>query len=117
MRGSFIVGLLIAVSLSACANVPAASPSAAQEAKKFTPQPNRASIYIYRVGVLGANVPFTIAVDGRILGQTVPGTFLLAEVEPRHHKVMCAQENIALVDLAAESGHNYFVRQEGAFGI
>lgn len=79
------------------------------EAANFRTQPGKAAIYVYRrSGVIGSGVAHPAFLDGRILGNNGPGTFLLANVSPGSHIVSAG---VTQVELTAEPGEVYFVRQ------
>lgn len=79
------------------------------EAAAFRAQSGKAAIYVYRrSGFVGGAVAHPVYLDGRILGNNGPGTFLLANVSPGSHVVSAG---VTQVELTARPGKVYFVRQ------
>lgn len=79
------------------------------EAANFRARPGKSAIYVYRrSGFVGGGVAHPVYLDGRILGNNGPGTFLLANVSPGSHIVSAG---VTQVELTAALGKVYFVRQ------
>lgn len=98
--------------ITACASVPKADGVLVASARSFTPTPGRARIYVVRIkSMFGASLAQPVIVDGRIIGTTGPGTFLMTEVEPGPHVVSAAaQGNAQAQQIEAEAGQCYFVK-------
>ena len=107
---SLALALLAAAPLSGCASVPRAAPSLDVEAKSFTPSPGKARLYVVRPSsIMGAAVALHVVVDGRELGSTSRGTYLMTEVAPGEHTVGSkTMENSDQEKLTAEAGRSYF---------
>ncbi|MFZ4856937.1 MAG: hypothetical protein ACOYL3_11120 [Desulfuromonadaceae bacterium] len=72
--------------------VPLASEQADAEAKRFQPQPGKASIYVIREDrFAGQNVLFQVSLDGKDNGKLSRGTYFLFTVPPGKHVVDFAQ--------------------------
>ena len=81
------------------------------EAKRFSPPPDKANIYVVRPSyVAGSAVLIQVYLDGKILGSVAEGTYLLFEVDPGANKIeVITKENQDAVTLNTEAGENYFV--------
>ena len=104
------LSLLAVGPLAGCASVPRAAPSLDVEAKSFTPSAGKARLYVVRPSsMVGAAVALHVVVDGRELGSTSRGTYLMTEVEPGEHTIGAkTMENADQEKLAAEAGRSYF---------
>ena len=72
--------------------VPLASEQADVEAKRFQPEPGKASIYVIREDTFyGQNVLFQVSLDGKDQGKLSRGTYFLFTVPPGKHLVDFAQ--------------------------
>ena len=72
--------------------VPLASEQADVEAKRFHPQPGKASIYVIREDIFaGQNVLFQVSLDGRDQGKLSRGTYFLFTVPPGEHIINITQ--------------------------
>jgi hypothetical protein len=97
--------------LVGCASVPMTSASLDSDAKKFQPEPGKASIYLNRKGTFaGDDEIIQIVLDGRIVGALAPGTYELLSVAPGEHVLMNSgpYENVVQAKINAEQGNNYF---------
>jgi hypothetical protein len=63
------------------------------------------------------SVKMSVALDGRILGDTAAKTFLLASVDPGPHALVSKAENDARLEFVAEPGKNVYVWQEVKMGL
>jgi Protein of unknown function (DUF2846) len=107
LRGFFVMPS--ACLLVSCATVAMAPERQSAEAANFRAQPGKAAIYVYRrAGFVGGGVAHPVYLDGRILGNNGPGTFLLASVSPGSHIVSAG---VTQVELTVAPGEVYFVRQ------
>jgi hypothetical protein len=104
------LSLLSVAPLSGCASVPKAAPALDVEAKSFTPSPGKARLYVVRPSsMVGSAVALHVVVDGRELGSTSRGTYLMTEVEPGEHTIGSkTMENSDQEKVAADAGHSYF---------
>ena len=108
---------LAVLALAGCASVPTASTEQDAKAKDFSPLAGKATLFIYRNETFGAAVPMTVVVNGKSLGQTAAQTFFRLNVLPGKYVVESHAENVSTVNIAAESGKNYFVWQEVKMGF
>jgi S1-C subfamily serine protease len=103
--------------ISGCATMPTAPLEVGIEAKSFTPNPQKAIIYIYRdERYWGAALSMSINLDNINIGETVGSSFYKVEVEAGLHKVESFSANKARLVLTVEAGKIYFVRQEVKYG-
>jgi len=109
--------LLLLATVAGCASVPMASLDDDTEAKNFTVRTDKASIYLYRNEVFGGAIPLTVALDGKVAGQTGPQTYFLWEVEPGPHEVSSISENTSTLALDTEAGKAYYIWQEVKMGL
>jgi hypothetical protein len=102
--------LAVAGPLTGCASVPKAPPALDVEAKSFSPSEGKARLYVVRPdAMMGAAVVLHVIVDGRELGSTARGTYLMTEVEPGAHTVGSrTAENADQERVTAEAGRCYF---------
>ena len=106
-----------AVWLAGCASVPMASITEDAAAKTFAVPPGKSSIYVYRNETFGAGVPMTVALNGKVAGQTGAQTYFVFQVDPGAHEVSSISENTAVLRLTTEPGKPYFVWQEVKMGL
>ena len=79
-RGFCLLLLAINLLLSGCASVPMAAFGEENEAKTFSIKSDTAKVYVYRTSSFtGSAVALQVSVDGRIVGTTGVGTFLMFE--------------------------------------
>jgi hypothetical protein len=109
--------VLVLALLSGCASVPMASSEADAQAKTFAVKPGKANIYVYRHETMGAAIPMTVSLNGRVVGQTASKTYFLFEVDPGNYEVTSHTENVDTLRLAAAAGRNYYVWQEVKMGL
>src|SRR5687767_12446186 len=95
-----------------CASVPLASLEDDTKAKTFTVKSGKANIYVYRNETFGGAVSMTVALNGKVAGQTGAQTFFLWEVDPGPYEISSISEGTSLIKLTAEAGKSYFVWQE-----
>ena len=86
-------------------------------AKTFAVPDGKASLYVYRNESLGGAIPMTVALNGKVAGQSGPQTYFLFHVDPGTHEVSSIAENTSLLRVTAESGKAYFVWQEVKMGV
>jgi hypothetical protein len=83
-----ISGCVQAAMIITPATVPLASEPADVEAKRFQPQPGKASIYVIRGDIFaGQAVLFQVSLDGKDQGKLSRGTYFLFTVPPGEHVV------------------------------
>lgn len=108
---------ILAAMLTGCASVPMASLDQDAKAKDFTPQPDKATLFIYRNETFGAAIPITVSVNDRTIGQTASKTYFRFNVNPGRYKIKAHAENVAELSVDAISGRNYFIWQEMKMGM
>ena len=83
-----ISGCVQAAMILTPAIVPLASEQADVEAKRFLPQPGKASIYVIREDIFaGQATLFQVSLDGKDQGKLSRGTYFLFTVPPGKHVV------------------------------
>ncbi|PRC94525.1 DUF2846 domain-containing protein [Solimicrobium silvestre] len=115
-----IVGIFIAamvVLLTGCASVPMASLAQDSKAKEFTPDQNKASLYIYRNETIGAAISMPVSVNGATIGETASKTYFQLDLLPGAYNLKSEAENDSNLALTLIAGKNYFVWQEVKMGI
>ncbi len=114
-----VIGLLVLGAIG-CASVPKTSAALDAEAKKFVPEPGKGSIYVRRGGGVGAAVLMPVLLDGRIVGNLAPDTFLLLIVPPGGHVVgtsLAYAEAAGQQKINIEAGNNYFFKVSIRMGM
>jgi len=119
IRNSFslYVLLFLASVVSGCASVPMASIDEDAKAKTFAVREGKSNIYVYRNESFGGAIPMTVALDGKVAGQTGPQTYFLLEVDNGPHEVSSIAENTSTIKLDVAPGNSYFVWQEVKMGM
>jgi hypothetical protein len=119
MKFSYLAAAAIAVAclVSGCASVNKASDSASAQAKTFTPVTDKAVVYIYRNEILGAAIKMPVNIDGTLVGETGPKSFLRLGVTPGKHTISSLAEKNADLNIDLEAGHTYYVWQEVKMGL
>jgi uncharacterized protein YceK len=119
MKRSFFAAAALAVALlvSGCANVQKASKADSEQAKTFAPVGDKAVLYIYRDESFGSAIKMPVSVDGVMVGETGPKSFLQLTVAPGHHTIMSHTETNPTVDIDAKAGQSYYVWQEVKMGM
>ena len=103
--------------IAGCASVPMASIDQDTKAKDFIPLPNKPSLYIYRNESFGSEIPITVVVNGKALGQTAAKTYFRLNLWPGRYNIESYAENVSRLSLLAEAEKNYFVWQEVKMGL
>ena len=113
----YSVFLLLALLVSGCASVPMSSMDDDAKAKTFSVRQDKSNIYLYRNETFGAAIPMTVALDGKVAGQSAAQTFFLWEADPGAHEVSSIAENTTTLKLNTEAGKAYYVWQEVKMGM
>ncbi len=113
-----LVCLAVVLASSGCAATVTLMPESLDaDAKRFSPPPDKANLYLTRTSSLGAAVLFQVYLDGKLSGSVALGTYLLLAVEPGKHQVsVLTQESQAALTIDAAPGGNYFVNVVPKFG-
>lgn len=110
------IAVMVAM-LTGCASVPMASLDQDAKAKDFTPQSDKATLFIYRNETFGAAIPITVSVNERTIGQTASKTYFRFNVNPGRYKIKAHAENVAELSVDAIAGRNYYIWQEMKMGM
>lgn len=86
------------------------------EAKRFITEINKANIYLYR-NKINSDIRMPISLDGKVIAQTTPRTYLKLTVDPGLHELASEQGNFSSLTIYTKAGKNYFVLQEIISGI
>ncbi len=93
-----------------CQTTTLQSGSSDASAKRFVAEAGKSKVYVYRLsGLAGAARVEAVFLDGRMIGQNGPGTFLVADLPPGRHTISTTASSIT-VD--ANVGTPCFVRQK-----
>lgn len=111
----FLLWLVLVI--TGCASVPMASIEEDIKAKSFATPANKASLYIYRNENFGGAIPLSVAVNGRVLGQTAAMTYFKLDVLPGKYTIESYAENVSTLNVSAEAGNNYYIWQEVKMGM
>jgi PBP1b-binding outer membrane lipoprotein LpoB len=103
--------------LTGCASVPMASVERDTAAKSFAVKPDKANIYVYRNETIGSAIKMPVALNGKLVGDTGPTTYMVLEVPPGTHTILSKTENDSTLTINAVGGRNYFVWQEVKMGM
>lgn len=108
---------LILMGLVGCASVPMGDLQQDAAYKLFSAKPDVAGIYIVRNEFMGAAYRMEVYLDGKLLGQTAPYTYLYTEVSPGNHIVTSnATENSDSLEVDTVAGRLYYIWQEVILG-
>ncbi len=116
-RSRVVLSAVAVVLTAGCASVPMAPPAADLAAKKFEPLPGTASLYVYRNESFGSAIRMNVALNGVLLGDTGPKTYLYTPVAPGRYVVTSKAENDSEAAIDAKAGANYFLWQEVKMGL
>ena len=95
-----------------------AQPAHAQEdARRATPPPGRALVFVFRNdGVpLAAQVP--VVVNTELLGELANGTFVMATISPGNTYLSIGDRVLSTLYFVAAANQSYFVRIEATYGL
>lgn len=109
--------LLIALALillSGCATTQMLEP---EQPPDLSVKEDSALLVILRDTFFGGAIVFWNYLDGKLIGETMGNTYIVAEVPPGEHYVVTETENTAVAHLDFEAGKRYFLRQGIAMGI
>ena len=116
-RSFLTILLLMALFVGGCASVPMTSMEEDTKAKSFAVPTNKSLIYMYRNETYGGAILLTVALDGKVAGQTGPRTYFLWEIDPGSHELSSFSENTSTLKINTEAGKAYFVWQEVKMGM
>src|SRR5258708_2090489 len=97
MKTGIFAGCFVAIIvLSSCVSLQEASPREVQLASG-APSAAKAKLFVYRPNrFLSGGLVHRVYVDGRLLGSTASGTFLVTEIEPGRHMITAGADQHAL---------------------
>lgn len=117
LRHIAVAAIVIACLVSGCASVNKAGRDASTQAKTFSPITDKAVVYIYRDEILGSAIKLHVSVDGIVVGDTGPKSFLQLALPPGPHTITSRGEKIASLSLDTQAGQTYYVWQEVKMGM
>ena len=113
MQSKLLITIGAAVLLMGCLpQIRMADPAVSTQAKQFKAPPRgKAGVYVYRNGIMDGRTDLWL--DGKCLGMLQTGAFFYAEVEGgQTHRIATQSDFVSdHVDVKAEAGKLYFVRQ------
>ena len=116
--------VLVGIFLTSCLSTPffavtspMASLSEDRQAKKFTPIPGKATIYIYRDEFLAVEERMEIIVDSKSIANAVLYSYVKLELSPGIHEVVSRTEKDAKLVIDIRDGQVYFIQLKCAPGL
>jgi len=108
-------GALLLVAL--CSLVSALPARAQEDARRATPPPGRALVFVYRNDrvPLAAQVP--VVVNTELVGELANGTFVTATVSPGNTYLRIGDRVLSTLYFVAAANQRYFVRVEATYGL
>lgn len=118
-NATVLMMLVFSAYIAGCATVPMASDKEDVARKEFSAPPqDYAGLYIYRNSSLGGALKKNVYVDGDYIGESAPKTYFYIVVVPGDHVLSTESEfSDNSLELHAESGQNYFIRQYIKLGV
>lgn len=92
-----------------CASTPQATAERDAEAKQFASNPGSSTLYVYRTDFGSSDSDSVLWIDGKLIGATLPRTFFRVNVDPGHHTLNGAGNDVGKVVLETRPGEIYFV--------
>ena len=92
-----------------CASTPQASPARDAEAKEFRTHPNAGTVYVYRAEHDRLEDLSVLYIDGRLIGETLPGAYFRIDTTPGRHVLHGVGSDMGKIALDTRPGHLYFV--------
>jgi hypothetical protein len=115
MRSALIIVPVVCVvlaGLAGCAATPLSSAESDADAKRFETAANAAIIYIYRPTGYGGHGVSTIWIDGRLVGETLPGTFFRVPVRPGRNRLTVSGADAGRLEIDTKTEGVYFVETQ-----
>lgn len=100
--------------LAGCASTPEASLASDADAKRFETAMNSAVIYIYRPTGYGGHGVTTIWVDGRLVGETLPGTYFRVPTRPGRTRITVSGNDAGRLEIDTKAEGVYYVETQVA---
>lgn len=124
-RRSILGALVAGALLAGCAAAPKrggpsarAAPEIELAAKQFQPpKPGLAAVYVYRTTRSLGGFPTGLLLNGQLVGATEGRSFLWFWVGPGKHQLVTNAGNDAMLEIEAQPGATYFVRQDVGMGF
>jgi uncharacterized protein DUF2846 len=117
LRHIAVAAIVIACLASGCASVNKAGRDANAQAMTFSPITDKAVVYIYRDEILGSAIKLPVTVDGIVVGETGPKSFLQLALPPGTHTITTMGEKGSSLSLDAQAGQTYYYWQEVKVGV
>ena len=95
--------------VTGCAATPQASREHDADAKQFGTHPNAATIYVYRSELDRLEDQTTLYLDGRVVGETLPGTYFRLDATPGRHVLQGIAADTGRFTIDTRIGELYFV--------
>ena len=96
--------------IGGCSTTPEASRASDADAKRFESVPRAAIIYVYRPDIRGG--VSTVWVDGRLVGQTVSGTYFRVPVRPGRNVIATSGGDMGRIEINTREESVYFVEMQ-----
>jgi hypothetical protein len=105
------IALFAAAALLAagCASTPQASRERDAEAKQFQAHPGTAAVYVYRSEHDRLADASVLYLDGRIVGDTLPGAYFRIDAQPGRRVLHGVGADMGRITLDARPGRLYFI--------
>lgn len=92
-----------------CASTPQASRERDAEAKEFHTHPNAGTVYVYRSAHDRLRDSSVLYLDGRIIGETLPGGYFRVDTTPGRHLLHGIGVDTGRITVETRPGELYFV--------
>jgi len=112
-----LITIVMTLFLAGCASVPMASGEQDVKAKEFATVADKANLYIYRNELIGAAIPMSVDINGKLVGQTAAKTYFQLLLDPGVYNLTSRAENDSMLSITLEANKNYFVWQEVKMGF
>lgn len=111
MSRSLIALFFAAAALLAagCASTPQATREHDAQAKRFETHPGTAAVYVYRSGRDRLADASVLYLDGRIIGDTLPGAYFRIDAQPGRRVLHGAGADLGRIPFDARPGRLYFI--------
>jgi hypothetical protein len=107
--GIWALLLVASVLGGGCASTPEAPRDRDAEAKEFRTHPNAGTIYVYRSEHDRLEDDAVLYMDGRIVGQTLPGAYFRVDTVPGRHVLSGSGIDTGKITIDTRPGGLYFV--------
>ena len=92
-----------------CTSTPQASRERDAEAKEFHTHPNAGTVYVYRSEHDRLQDLSVLYIDGRLIGETLPGAYFRVDTMPGRHVLHGVGIDTGRMTLETRTGELYFV--------